>query len=166
MTALACVSGSLAFAATPCSFCEAKILQNQKIYEDDHVIVLYDYKPAIEGHCLVIPKRHVEHLQDLNSDEILAVHGAVSKLFEAAQKTYDATAYLIFQKNGVEAGQSVPHVHVHFLPRKPNDYSDIGIYARLFFLKFKSPLTQDQIDIHRNNLAQHFLENQDSILAL
>ncbi len=156
MAALACLSGSLAIADTTCSFCNTQVLQNQKIYEDDHVIVLIDYKPVIEGHCLILPKRHVEHLQDLNSEELLSVHGAISKLFESAKKTYDATAYLIWQKNGVEAGQSVPHVHVHFLPRKPNDYSDIGIYARMLFLKFKSPLSQDQIDLHRKCLVEHF----------
>ncbi len=136
-----------------CSFCQSNVIENQKIYEDDDVVILYDYKPVIEGHCLVLPKRHVQHLQDLTDQEMLAVKKGLGKLFEAAQKTYEATSYLIFEKNGADAGQSVPHVHFHFLPRKPNDYWDIGIYARMFFLQFKSPISQKEMDQNRTQLS-------------
>lgn len=144
--------------SSSCSFCTESVLQNQKIYEDDQVIVLYDYKPVIEGHCLVIPKRHVERLEHVTPQEMAALHAATTKLYAAAQKTYQATGYLIFQKNGRVAGQDVPHVHFHFFPRRDGDYTDLGIYARMFFLKFKSPLPQKEIDKQRDALANHFFE--------
>lgn len=141
-----------------CSFCTTQVLDKQKIYEDDHVIILYDYKPVIEGHCLVIPKRHVERLEDIEPHEMAAMHQAIKSLYQSAQKVYHSTGYLIFQKNGKEAGQSVPHVHFHFLPRKEGDYTDLGIYARMFFLQFKSPLSQEEIDLQRHALSKHFVE--------
>lgn len=140
--------------STACSLCHENVLKNQKFYEDEHISILYDYKPIIRGHCLVVPKRHVEHLQDLTDQEMLAAHKAIGELFKASQKTYEATSYLILQKNGKAAGQSVPHVHFHFFPRKEGDYSDIGVLARFYLSSFKGPISQDQIDTERNLLAQ------------
>ncbi len=136
-------------------------MQNQKFYEDEYASVLYDYKPIIRGHCLVIPKRHVEHLQDLTDQEMLSAHKAMGELFRASQKTYEATSYLILQKNGKAAGQSVPHVHFHFFPRKEGDYSDIGLLARFYISSFKSSLSQDQIDDERNLLAHEIYQSQE-----
>lgn len=147
-------------AQDPCSFCNSSVIAKQKIYEDNQVIVLYDYKPIIEGHCLILPKRHVEQLHDLTDQEVCSIKRGISTLFKAAQKTYQATSYLIFQKNGEHAGQSVPHVHVHFLPRRPNDYWDISLYARMFFLRFKSPLLQKEVDDQRLKLSMQACWNE------
>ncbi|MCH9632860.1 MAG: hypothetical protein S4CHLAM6_12040 [Chlamydiae bacterium] len=140
--------------SSTCNLCQENVLKSQKFYEDEHVSILYDYKPIIRGHCLVIPKRHVEHLQDLTDQEMLSAHKAIGELFKASQRAYEATSYLILQKNGKDAGQSVPHVHFHFFPRKEGDYSDIGILARFYLSGFKAPIAQDQIDLERNLLAQ------------
>lgn len=136
-----------------CSLCQKTILKNQKIFENEHVYVLYDYKPIIRGHCLVIPKRHVEHFQNLTAEELLDAHAAIGTLFEAAQKAYDASSYILLQKNGKAAGQSVPHVHFHFFPRKEGDFSDLGLLVRFYLTSFKGPLSQEQIDNERNLIS-------------
>ncbi|MCH9633408.1 MAG: hypothetical protein S4CHLAM7_01330 [Chlamydiae bacterium] len=156
MTAIALTLASSAQAEVVCSFCKPDVLAKQTIYEDDQVVILYNHKPAIRGHCMVIPKRHVERLEDLNEGEVLAVHEAISNLFRATFKSYESTGYDIFQKNGKEAGQSVPHVHVHFLPRKENDYWDIGLYLRLFSAQFQSTLSKEQLQEEVANLSQSF----------
>lgn len=140
--------------AVDCSLCSETVLKNQKFYEDENVAILYDYKPIIEGHCLVIPKRHVEKLDDMSSEELISAQKALSKLFKASQKAYQATSYIVLQKNGKAAGQSVPHVHFHFFPRKEGDYSDIGILARFYISSFKGSISQDQIDLQRNLLSK------------
>jgi histidine triad (HIT) family protein len=139
-----------------CSFCESAVLQNQNIYEDSQVVVLYDHKPIIQGHCLVIPKRHVERLEDITAEEMVSIHKALACLYEASAETEGATGYFIFQKNGREAGQSVPHVHFHFCPRKKGDYSTVGIFTRMLFKNFKKSLSKEEMDVKRQSLSNHF----------
>lgn len=144
--------------AQECSFCNQEVIARQKIYEDEHIVVLYDHKPIIRGHALVIPKRHVEQLQDVNGNEILFIHKAIGKLFEASKAAYGSTCYLILEKNGKAAGQSVPHVHFHFFPRKEGDYTDTGLLARFYFSKFYRPLDPSEIELERHLLAEHFMD--------
>ena len=138
-----------------CALCEQAVLDNQKFYEDANVNVLYDYKPIIRGHCLVAPKRHVEHLQDLTDQEMLSMHQAIKKLFAASQIAYESDSYFILQKNGKAAGQSVPHVHFHFFPRKEGDYTDLGLLARFYISSLKSPLPQEAINLEKKLLSQN-----------
>lgn len=149
-----------------CQFCNQAVLEKQKIYEDDYVMALVDYKPVLNGHCLVIPKRHVEVLQDLSQEETVHIHQAIAKLYQVAQNTFDSTGYFIWQKNGKSAGQSVMHVHYHFFPRKENDYTTIGILARILVSPLKSPLSEQEVMNQRNLFAHQFkqLEDKDDIM--
>lgn len=144
--------------AEDCSLCDKEVRSKQVFYEDENVMALYDYKPIIRGHCLVMPKRHVSQMQEMNTGELISTQKAISKLFQAAQKSYESDSYLILQKNGKAAGQSVPHVHFHFFPRKEGDYSDIGLLARFYISSFKSPLSQEAIDKERKLLSKNISE--------
>ncbi len=101
-----------------CVFCDGEVLNRQKFYEDDLVFALYTHKPVLPGHCLILPKRHVERFEMLTDEEILRITQAIRLVNEAATQVFHTASYLILQKNGVEVGQSVPHLHFHYIPGK------------------------------------------------
>ncbi len=142
---------SPSYSNSDCNFCNDQILNRQKVYEDDHVYILLDHKPIVDGHCLVLPKRHVERFEDLNSQEFLGLQTAISNLYKATEKTQQAAAYNLMQCNGSAAGQGVPHTVVHFCPRK-EDMSDIGMLARVYFTKFFSPMPTEEMNEKRAQL--------------
>lgn len=99
-----------------CAFCRDEVLERQTFYTGNRVLGVLTHKPALNGHVLIIPKRHVERFEDLDPDEVEEIFIAVKKIDRAVQETFGNTDYLLIQKNGVMAGQSVPHVHFHYLP--------------------------------------------------
>ena len=87
-------------------------------------IAFVNRKPVLPGHVLVCPIREVEHLSDLNAAEMADLFLAVQSVAEAIKKHYDVSSVTIAVQDGPDAGQSVKHVHVHVLPRKPGDFAD------------------------------------------
>lgn len=128
-----------------CAFCDVTVLERQKFYEDDLVLALYTHKPILEGHCLVIPKRHVERFELLTDEEITQIGRVIKKVDQAATKVFGTSTYFLLQKNGIEVGQSVPHVHVHYIPRKEGDNSVLGFFARMYIVNIKGPITADEM---------------------
>lgn len=104
-----------------CIFC--KIVSGEipaKIVAQSNLsISFFDAFPLAKGHVLVIPKKHHQKIQDMTSDEnsdlFSLVHSMVSKVDLISNST------LIAIHNGKDAGQEVPHVHVHLVPRSKND---------------------------------------------
>ena len=104
-----------------CIFC--KIISRQipaKILnETSHSICFLDAFPLTKGHVLVIPKNHHKKIQDMNcienSDLFSLVHAMMSKVDSISGST------LIAIHNGETAGQEIPHVHVHLVPRSKSD---------------------------------------------
>lgn len=121
------------------------MLQRQKFYEDDLVSAIYSYKPAMSGHCLIVPKRHVERFEGLSDDEALRITQAIKKIDSAAMKVFGVSCYLILQKNGVECLQTVPHVHFHYMPRKAGDNSRLALIARICTAGLFSPLSDEKM---------------------
>lgn len=102
-----------------------KIIQGEipchRVFENDQLLAFLDVNPLSEGHTLVIPKRPVERLEDLPPEEAaeIARHlGAIARRVLAAT---GATDYNLLQNNGKLAGQVVPHVHFHIIPRHADD---------------------------------------------
>ena len=106
-----------------CIFCA--IARNEqdahKIDEDEHTVAFLDLHPLRDGHVLVIPKTHYRHLQDVAPEEIGPLFSAVQRAAQAVQSAMDAPAATIGIHNGSEAGQAVPHLHVHVIPRHRGD---------------------------------------------
>jgi histidine triad (HIT) family protein len=73
------------------------------------------------GHVLVIPRRHASTILDLDRAEAVAIMRQVHRIANAVAKAYDPTGLNVFQNNGVTAGQSVPHYHVHIVPSYAGD---------------------------------------------
>lgn len=97
----------LGFQKRGCPFCDPIIIAKQQFYEDAYVRGLENAKPIVQGHRLIVPKRHVERFEQLSDQELLAVKKLIVGL--------KIPSYWILQKNGLM--QSVPHVHFHLLPK-------------------------------------------------
>jgi histidine triad (HIT) family protein len=91
------------------------------IYEDDDVLAFLDANPLAEGHTLVIPKRHHETLGDTPPEDGEMTFAAVHYLAPLVEDAVGADATSIGINNGEVAGQEVPHLHVHIVPRFEGD---------------------------------------------
>ena len=129
-----------------CAFCDPQVLLRQTFYEGDLVRALCTHKPIYPGHCLVIPKRHVERFEDLTAEEITEIGITIQKVDQAVKKVFHTGPYLLLQKNGKEVGQTVPHVHFHYIPRKEGDDSTIMFLVRMFGLSLLSPISAQEIE--------------------
>lgn len=129
------------FTRENCPFCNAAVLDSQKFYEDDEVLALCTYKPVMPGHCLVIPKRHVERFEGLSDAEVTQIGRVIRKVNAAVEKVYGTSAYLLLEKNGREVGQTVPHVHFHYMPRKAGNDSTISFLYHMFVANLKRPIS-------------------------
>lgn len=147
-----------------CAFCDPKVLHTQKFYEDDLVYGLCTHKPIFPGHCLVIPKRHATYFEDLTREEAAQIMAVMKKVHMAVQDSYQTSSYLLLQKNGRESGQSVPHVHFHYIPRKKGDLSTLKFLFRFFWVNFSKPngldKTRETVEKLRSIMnGQDFLTN-------
>lgn len=131
----------------PCAFCEDKVLERQVFYEGELVLVLYTHKPVMPGHCLIIPKRHVERFENLTDEEMLEIGQVIKKVDSAVRKEFHTISYLLLQKNGEEVGQTVPHVHFHYIPRKEGEDSSIAFMLKMLIANLKTPLSSDEMQL-------------------
>lgn len=106
-----------------CIFCKiiAERVPSYKVYEDDAVFAFLDVYPASEGHTLVAPKKHFNKFTDMDTESIALLFEAARKITAAIEKAFSAEGSNIGINNGKVAGQEIPHVHVHVIPRKKGD---------------------------------------------
>jgi histidine triad (HIT) family protein len=99
----------------------AKILRGEipchKVYEDADTLAFMDIMPRGEGHVLVIPKKPVRNVLDVDEETHAAVYRTVRKLAPVAVKAFRADGVTIQQYNEPAGGQVVFHLHVHIIPR-------------------------------------------------
>ncbi|MEO8323807.1 MAG: HIT family protein [Actinomycetota bacterium] len=104
-----------------CVFCDiaAGEVPATIVFEDDATLAFLDLRPLFPGHVLVVPKEHIETLAELPSEAIAPFFGSVQKLAVAVEAAMDAKGTFVAINNKVS--QSVPHLHVHVVPRRPKD---------------------------------------------
>lgn len=106
-----------------CVFCHIANGQipAKKVYEDDKVTAVLDINPAAEGHILLLPKKHVQVMPQMD-DELTAHMGVIAKQLSGALiRTMQVEGTSIFAANGAAAGQRAPHFMMHIIPRKEGD---------------------------------------------
>ena len=106
-----------------CIFCkivEGKI-PSAKLFEDDAAIAIMDISPITFGHSLYISKRHYATLLDVPEGELGVIIKNLQKVVSALLKATECEGFNIIQNNQRCAGQLVPHLHFHLIPRRPND---------------------------------------------
>ena len=110
----------------------AKILRGElpcvKVFEDDHTLAFMDIMPSVEGHTLVIPKAPAREIFDLSADGAAALIRTTQKVAKAVKRGLNCSGVMLIQLNGEAAGQSIPHLHFHILPREQG--LDLKLHGR------------------------------------
>lgn len=104
-----------------CTFCRISSgeVTAVRVYEDAQVLAFLDYRPLFPGHTLVIPRAHVPTLAELPDDLLVPVWSLVRSLTRAIPQALGAEGTFVGINNRVS--QSVPHLHVHVVPRRRGD---------------------------------------------
>lgn len=109
-----------------CIFC--KIVAGEapclKVYEDEHTLVFMDIAKDADGHMVAIPKKHVESLFDCDVRTLCHLTDTVKRVAEHLKEKCRYEGVDLLHASGECAGQSVPHLHIHILPRKSGDGMD------------------------------------------
>ncbi len=103
-----------------CQHCDA-IEKGEIIEENEYAVVFLSPKPSAEGHIIVAPKRHVAILEQLEDYEVAKMTSLANKFSIIAFEKLQSQGTNILIQNGISAGQLIPHVAMHILPRKEND---------------------------------------------
>lgn len=115
-----------------CVFC--KIIKGElpcyKIYEDEYTLAFLDISKDCYGHTLVIPKKHFENILDCDEECLSYTMKTVKKIAKHYVENCGFKGVNILNANGVEAQQSVFHLHFHILPRKDN--AEYNAFPQLF----------------------------------
>ena len=91
------------------------------VYEDETTVAFLDANPLAPGHTLVIPKDEYERLNDVPDDVAADLYDTIHRMVPAVEESVDADATTVAFNNGEAAGQEVPHVHCHIVPRFEGD---------------------------------------------
>lgn len=106
-----------------CILC--KIVNNEipsyKIYEDDTILAFLDIAPVSAGHALVITKKHYKNLEEIPENELALLINVVKKIGKSIKENLQVLGYNVSENNDPVAGQIIPHIHFHVIPRKIGD---------------------------------------------
>ena len=104
-----------------CAFCKIvrSELQSYNVFEDDITLAFLDKRPLFPGHCLLIPKSHYETLIDLPSSLVAPLFQNAQLLTRAMEQGLQAEGTFVAINNRIS--QSVPHLHIHIVPRHTKD---------------------------------------------
>ena len=104
-----------------CTFCAiaAGDIPATMVLRDDDVAAFLDARPVFKGHVLIVPRAHVPTLSDMPAAELGTLFAAVQRIARAVESGLGADGTFVAMNNKVS--QSVPHLHVHVVPRRKKD---------------------------------------------
>ncbi|KAK9893440.1 HIT-like protein [Cystobasidium minutum MCA 4210] len=149
----------------------------QVFYQSKLSFAIVNLKPIVDNHVLVIPRRLAPRMSDLSAEEVSDLFQSVQTIGKTIEKATNAKSLTIACQDGPYAGQSVPHVHIHILPRHPQDFDPIdGIYDKLDSvdiqedfeaMKARAKLPKDKmkLDSERQSRSQEDMEKEATWLA-
>jgi diadenosine tetraphosphate (Ap4A) HIT family hydrolase len=105
-----------------CPFCS--VAQERVIEEADHAFAMLDAYPVSPGHTLIVVRRHVANVFELEEEELAAVVQLIRSVRERIDREYEPAGYNIGINVGQAAGQTIMHVHFHIIPRYFGDSAD------------------------------------------
>lgn len=102
-----------------CIFCQiiSGQIPSSKVYEDDDVLAFLDITQTTKGHTLLIPKKHVRNILEMDEKTAEKTFSKLPKVAKAVQKATKAKGVNIINNNEEIAGQTVFHAHIHIVPR-------------------------------------------------
>jgi len=109
-----------------CPFCDIVNVDREKriISQNDVAIAIYDGYPISAGHALIIPRRHIASFFDTNISERIGLLELVDDMKLQIDNNLSPNGYNIGINDGAVAGQTVPHLHIHLIPRYKGDRED------------------------------------------
>jgi len=116
-----CDDDELLLLSQHCAYSAAQVFHSTPL-----CAAFVNLKPLLPGHVLVIPRRVVPRITDLSAEEATDFILTVQRVGRTVERVYGATAMNIAMQDGPDAGQSVPHVHMHIIPRKKQDMENRG----------------------------------------
>ncbi len=102
-------------------FMDSPFLNKRIVLENEHAFSIYDGYPVSKGHCLIVPKKIVHSIFQLENDEYLACFELVREMRELLVKEFNPSGFNVGVNNGKDAGQTVSHAHIHIIPRYKGD---------------------------------------------
>jgi histidine triad (HIT) family protein len=111
-----------------CIFCKIvkKEIPAKIVYEDESCLAFLDINPLVLGHTLVITKKHVKSIFDVSEEDAKHIFEVAKKIALQMKEKLNAEGINFFQASEEAAGQSVPHFHLHIIPRRKNDDIDFN----------------------------------------
>ncbi|KAL6717126.1 Dinucleoside triphosphate hydrolase [Lecanora helva] len=122
------------------------LVSPQVFHVTPYSFALVNIKPLLPGHVLVCPLRAVPRFADLSKNEVTDLFLTVQRVGRMIERVYRASSLNIAMQDGADAGQSVPHLHTHIIPRKRADLDDRG----------GSDAIYGMIDSEEGNVGKHF----------
>lgn len=106
-----------------CLFCRQEV-QNKSFASNEGFCAMYNIAPIVPGHSLVIPKKHRSSLFDLSDEELGEMMIFARKVTSVLKVYFGCEGFDWSLQNGISAGQTVPHIHLHIIPRKSGDMQE------------------------------------------
>ena len=109
-----------------CIFCKIASgeIQGMRVYEDAETLAFMDLAKDVDGHVLVIPKKHCKNILDCDAETLSAVMNTVQKVSLHLTEKCGYDGVNLLNASDESAGQSMPHFHIHIIPRRKNDGID------------------------------------------
>ena len=109
-----------------CIFCKIASgeIQSMRVYEDAETLAFMDLAKDVDGHVLVIPKKHCKNILDCDAETLSAVMNTVQKVSLHLTEKCGYDGVNLLNASDESAGQSMPHFHIHIIPRRKNDGID------------------------------------------
>lgn len=115
-----------------CIFC--KIIRGEipsyKVYEDEKTFAFLDINPMNVGHTLVVPKNHIPKITLTEEEDLLALTKTLKKVINGVEESLGVDNLNVFVNQGRDAGQLVPHLHCHVVPRHKGDGMEFDVPQR------------------------------------
>lgn len=108
-----------------CVFCAEEILESV-FMESDHFYAIYNIAPMLPGHSLIISRSHRESFLDFEEAEQQELGVFTARVIRRLMKVFNSDAFNYSLQDGKEAGQTIPHFHLHVIPRRGNDLENPG----------------------------------------
>jgi len=131
----------------PCVYCTVPEIQNRAILRTDLVWAFPTNIPITPGHTLISPIRCVKKLEDVTDEERMEILRVADKIMKALRTLYGADGFNCVWNEGKLAGQSVPHFHLHIIPRKEGDTGLLGYDPRsmLYRTGDREPTSEEEL---------------------
>ncbi len=136
-----------------CPFCDGAIV-NATFAETERLRALYNLAPLLPGHCMIVPRRHVTRLRELTVAESTEMLTFAARVADLVLDLYGCTGFDLSLQEGEAAGQTVTHLHLHIIPRRPGDLPHHDWHSQLIDSTRRARLTPEEMATQVARLRQ------------